>query len=98
MIPQLRPSDDIRNLFQKKTYGMQSERLGSQQSMTQPTVQEKKNYEALKKKRKKIFEFEGRYDDIPDDNNIFLLLNGGGKNGKGRLGAGRRANALMKER
>ncbi len=52
----------------------------------------------MKKKKKKLFEFEGRYDDIPDDNNIFQLLNGGkGAKNSTRLGAGKRANLLSKD-
>ena len=67
----------------------------SEGSVTEPTLQEKRKLEAFKKKRKRLFEFEGRYDDIPDDNNITALFNklNNGKNGKSTL-ANRRAALL----
>ena len=101
MIGKLRPTEDIRNLFEKKTYGMKRDKSNSgssQGSITEPTQQEKRKLEALKKKRKKLFVYEGRYDDIPDDNNITALfnkLNGihNSKGGKSMLG-NKRANLL----
>ena len=63
-------------------------------SATEPTDKDKRRLEAFKNKRKKLFEFEGRYDDIPDDNNILALFNKlNGKGGKSIL-SNRRAALL----
>jgi hypothetical protein len=102
VIGKLRPTEDIRNLFEKKTYGIKRDRLDSQRgssqgSITEPTVQDKRKLEAFKKKRKKLFEFEGRYDDIPDENNVnalFNKLNGIKTKGGRSLLADRRANLM----
>ena len=66
-MPKMRPTDDVRNLFAKKTHGMQKSDMNS------VSMDRQKHLEAAKKQRKKIFEFEGRYDDIPDDNPLLLL-------------------------
>jgi len=67
----------------------------SEGSATEPTEKDKRRLEAFKNKRKKLFEFEGRYDDIPDDNNILALFNKlNGKVGK----SNRRATLLAQQR
>ena len=66
VVTNLRPSDDVRELFNKKTHGMKKNDMNAPQSKDRKA-------ELAKSKRKKIFEFEGRYDDIPDDAIINLF-------------------------
>ena len=66
MVTNLRPSDDVRELFNKKTHGMKKTELNAVHSMD-------RRAELAKRQRKKLFEFEGRYDDIPDEAVINLF-------------------------
>ena len=67
----LRPSDDVRELFNKKTHGMKKTELNAANSLD-------RRAELAKSKRKKVFEFEGRYDDVPDEAMINLFKQAGG--------------------
>jgi hypothetical protein len=68
VVTNLRPSDDVRELFNKKTHGMQKTDINAGVSTSLD-----RRAELAKRKRKKLFEFEGRYDDIPDDAVINLF-------------------------
>ncbi len=65
VVTNLRPTDDIRELFNKKTHGMKKTDMNATNSMDRR--------ELAKRQRKKVFEFEGRYDDVPDEAIINLF-------------------------
>jgi hypothetical protein len=66
VVTNLRPSDDVRELFNKKTHGMKKTDLNAAHTMD-------RRAELAKRQRKKLFEYEGRYDDIPDEAVINLF-------------------------
>ena len=75
VVTNLRPTDDVRELFNKKTHGMKKTDLNAHHSVD-------RRAEMAKRYRKKLFEFEGRYDDYSDETAINLFKHiGGNKDG-----------------